>query len=75
MSTLTERQAFAAMMCFLEAFYAETRSDDVGGLLGAMLVLPDGGTADPALWERWLECIQKVAGEEGDPCSRMVLER
>jgi hypothetical protein len=39
MTTLNEQQAFAAMMCFLEVFYAETSSDDVGGLLGAMQIL------------------------------------
>ncbi len=75
MTTLNEQQAFAAMMYFLEAFYAETSSDDVGGLLGAMQILPDGSTADPALWDLWLECIQKVTGTEGDPRPRMVLER
>jgi hypothetical protein len=50
MEHLTEKEAFDAMVLFLEKFYAITESDDVGALLGSMMVLEDRGTADPAVW-------------------------
>jgi hypothetical protein len=36
--TLTKEQAFKAMVIFLERFYERTQSDDVGGLLGDMML-------------------------------------
>ncbi len=41
------------MLIFLEGYYARTRSEDVGALLGALRLLPDGRTADPAAMEDW----------------------
>ena len=46
---LTGKEAFDAMVLFLEKFYVSTESDDVAVLLGSMMVLGDGGTADPAV--------------------------
>jgi hypothetical protein len=60
MEKLTERQAFEAMVLFLESFYERTNSDDVGGLLSDLLMSQDGTTADPAAWDDWMECVQKV---------------
>jgi hypothetical protein len=60
MPRLTEKEAFAAMVLFLEKFYETTKSDDVGALLGSMMVLGDGGTADPAIWEEWVECVNEI---------------
>jgi hypothetical protein len=60
MERLTEREAFDAMALFLEKFYATTDSDDVGALLGSMMVLEDGGTADPAVWGEWVNCVNEV---------------
>ena len=54
---LSEKEAYAAMYIYLEKFYEITKSDDVGGLLGSMSILSDGSTADPAIWEEWIECI------------------
>ncbi len=72
MSDLTVKQAFQAMVLFLEGFYERTQSDDVGALLGDLLILEDGSTADPAAWDDWLNSVGKVleghtaspAGEE-----------
>ena len=47
-------------MLFLEEFYNRTQSDDVGGLLGDLILLKDGSTADPAAWYDWVECVEKV---------------
>lgn len=60
MSNLTSEQAFKAMILFLEEFYSRTNSDDVGGLLGDLIILDDGSTADPAAWRDWEKCVSKV---------------
>lgn len=57
---LTIKEAFESMVVFLEGFYERTGSDDVGGLLGGMIILDDGNTADPAAWNDWLSSIEKI---------------
>lgn len=54
------RIAYAAMYEFLVGYYERTKSDDVGALLGSMSLLDDGETADPAIWQDWLESIEKA---------------
>lgn len=58
--TLTETEAYKAMFAYLAKVYETTKSDDLGGLLGSMCTLPSGETADPAIWEEWLKCINDV---------------
>jgi len=58
MSTLTEEQAYAAMVHFLDQLYSRTKSDDLGALLGGMSLLPDGSTADAAIAYDWQEAIE-----------------
>jgi hypothetical protein len=29
-------------------------------MLGDMSLLPDGGTADPAIWGDWLKCVKEI---------------
>jgi hypothetical protein len=41
-------EAFESMIRFLEMYYERTGSDDVGSLLGDMMILEDGLTIDPA---------------------------
>lgn len=53
-------QAYKAMCCFLEKYYQNTSSDDVGSLLGDLQFLKSGKTADPAVWQEWIDCINKV---------------
>jgi len=60
MMTLTEKQAFQAMVLFLEYFYHRTNSDDIGGLLSDLLMSEEGITADPAAWEDWQNSIQQI---------------
>lgn len=60
MTTLTEKQAFQTMVLFLEEFYQRTKSDEVGGLLSDLLMSEEGLTADPAAWEDWQKCIEKI---------------
>ncbi len=59
MKNLTEKEAYAAMFAFLEHRYRLTESDDLGALLGSMSLLPDGGTADPAIWDDWVTAIKE----------------
>src|SRR3982751_1764260 len=58
MKMLTERQAYAAMYYFLDQLYQSTKSDDIGGLLGSMSLLPDGEPADSAITQEWEEAVQ-----------------
>ena len=60
MNQLSEREAYAAMFAFLEHRFKLSESDVLGGLLGSMSVLPDGSTADPAIWEDWLDAITEA---------------
>ena len=54
---LTKLQAYNAMVKFLDIYYEQTKSDDVGSLLGGMSFLSDDSTADPAAWEDWTDSI------------------
>ncbi|MBK7727783.1 MAG: hypothetical protein IPJ33_04565 [Gammaproteobacteria bacterium] len=60
MKNLSEHEAYAAMFAFLEGRYRLTKSDDLGALLGSMSLLPGGGTADPAIWDDWLNVIKEA---------------
>jgi hypothetical protein len=57
MKTLSERDAYAAMFAFLEKQFELTGSDELRALLSSMSLLPDGQSADPALWDDWLCAI------------------
>lgn len=63
MMQLTIQEAFKSMVVFLEKYYARTGSDDIGGLLGDMMILGDGTTADPAAWHDWLDSVKKIKEE------------
>jgi hypothetical protein len=60
MAQLTERQAFEAMVRFLEGVYDRTQSDDIGGLLSDLLIVEANETADPAAWKDWMNSVQTV---------------
>lgn len=64
--TLTCFEAFNCMREFLEIYYNNTKSDDVGDILSAtqLSLWEDGLTADPASWEEWLECVEKVKSDK-----------
>jgi hypothetical protein len=71
--TLTKREAFLAMYAFLERIYERLKSDDLGGILGDMSLLPDGGTADPSVWSDWELAVQSVKNGKTD--ARLKLRR
>jgi len=65
--TVTIQQAYKIMFVFLERIYEQTKSDELGALLGGFSLLPDGGTADAAAWEDWLEAARIVVKKTSMP--------
>lgn len=57
---LTEEEAFQAMIKFLEKYYNLTKSDDVGGLLGSLMIVENGKPLDIALWYDWIKSLEEV---------------
>lgn len=64
--TISTRQAYLAMYSFLNELYAEYGFDHLGGLLGSMSLLPDGSTADPAIWSDWLQHVENARSGQVD---------
>jgi len=64
---LTKREAYVAMLVFLEGVFERTQSEDLGALLGGMSLLRDGGTADPAAWHDWETAVAKVRAGLANP--------
>lgn len=60
------KQAYLAMYSFLDELYSQYGFDQLGGLLGGMRLLPDGLTADEAIWHDWLRCIEKAKAGQID---------
>jgi hypothetical protein len=61
---VSTRQAYRAMLIFLERTYDLTRSDDLAGLLGGWQLKVDGETMDPAAWGDWLAAVHSVMNSE-----------
>jgi len=64
---ITEEQAYAAMYHFLDQYYQQTKSDDVGALLGSMSLL-NGEPVDSAISGDWEDAIEfaLAGGKAGD---------
>lgn len=60
---MNEMETYKAMQIFLEKIYNRTYSDDIGALLGDMIILEDGKPADSAIWKDWIGAIKKVKDE------------
>lgn len=63
---LSQHQAYLAMYAFLSEIYTRTHSDELGALLGSMSLLPDGGTADPAIRHEWQAAVAAALAGEVD---------
>lgn len=61
---LTQRQAYLCMFEFLRRHYERGPSDEVGGLLGSLPLLPDGQPADPAYAGDWADAVAAVLAAE-----------
>ncbi len=64
---LTPRQAYLTMFEFLRRHYERGEMDVIGGLLGGLSLLPDGGSADPAQLLDWEQAVQTVMTAESQP--------
>jgi hypothetical protein len=54
-------QAYLAMFRYLEEYWERVkRPAELDHMLGLMRYTPGVGTADPALWPRWLAAIEKT---------------
>ncbi|MEZ0225894.1 MAG: hypothetical protein ACAH83_15170 [Alphaproteobacteria bacterium] len=77
MKALTEEQAYAAMFYFLDRLWstasAEDTRDVLGGMLGGMSLLRDGGTADPAVRHDWDRAVDYAL--KGGGAGRLVLNK
>jgi hypothetical protein len=67
MNMLTQEQAYAAMFLFLAQYYHRTSSDDVGGLLSDLQIMPDGISADPAAMSDWQTCLAQAQAHDSYP--------
>lgn len=64
------------MVLFLEKFYENTHSDNVGGLLGDLQIVGDGMPADPAAWQDWIHCVnsEQLTLSQAFECMKLFLE-
>ena len=59
--TITQLQAYNAMIIFLQNYYLRVGEPDaLGILLGGMEFVSEGTTRDPAAWEDWLDAINET---------------
>jgi hypothetical protein len=64
---LTHEEAYRAMIEFLNIYYQETTSKDVGDLLNSMALTGNERiTSDPEAWKNWIQCVNKVLSEKTD---------
>jgi len=63
---LTEREAYEAMLAFLDAYWkrGQKRSDELATLLGSAAMNSDGAPLDPALWSDWVNAVETVRREK-----------
>ena len=69
---LSVESAYKTMFVFLENYYQLTGSDEIGGMLGGMSLLEDGTTADPGMWEDWLDAIKQVQFGKSNICLKIT---
>lgn len=64
---LTPRQAYLCMFEFLRMYYERGHSDEIGGLLGSLSLLPDGQPADAAQAADWAKAVSTVLAADSRP--------
>ena len=70
---LTKKQAYLAMLAFLEQYFKQIQSDDIGALLGSMSFLDDGSTADAAMWHEWQHAVELILSQDFD--GKMIINQ
>lgn len=61
---LTVRQAYLVMFEFLRQHYERGPTDEIGGLLGSLSLLPDGQPADAAVQSDFDKAVAAVIAAE-----------
>jgi len=61
---LSVRTAYLSMFEFLHRYYERGQSDEIGTLLGAMSLLADGGSVDPAMFNEFGDSVREVMRDE-----------
>ena len=61
---LTRLQSFNVMSEFLDMYFLQNRSSDLGTILSSMSFLSDGTIADTAMWGMWIESIDNVCKKQ-----------
>jgi hypothetical protein len=69
--TLSQHQAYLAMLSFLEEIYLRTQSDEIGLLLGGLLLASDGRPTDSAHWDEWQSAVRKAKLGKVDSAARL----
>ena len=73
MGKLTTREAYLSMFIFLDELYKSAKLDDLGWLLSGMSLLEDNNPVDPAMWEIWLESIEKAKDDKNIEIARLKI--
>ena len=60
---------YKAMVDFLDAFWkrGDSQSEDIAVLLSWMRLMPDGGSADPAMLEDWKDSVRRIVLQAEQP--------
>lgn len=62
--SITIRQAYLCMFEHLRRHHQRSGGDEFGAILGDLSLLPDGGSADPAAMEDFLDAVDAVLSAE-----------
>ncbi|MBI1781017.1 MAG: hypothetical protein HYR66_06570 [Sphingobacteriales bacterium] len=67
-NNLNEKEAYMAMLYFLEEYNRRGRSDEIEILLGSMdfYIWADNTPNDPAMWPDLLSAVEKVKANKND---------
>ena len=70
--TITEKQAYEAMLHFLAAWLKLSGSKDLTDILSGGEYWEEAVPADPAFWEYWQEAVEKVLSGEPPLIKRLT---
>ncbi|MFK8009094.1 MAG: hypothetical protein AB8H03_22225 [Saprospiraceae bacterium] len=63
--TLTEKQAYEAMLVMLKKYWKLTDSNDLTDILSGAEYIEEDVPADSAFWEYWQEAVTEVMNGKG----------
>jgi hypothetical protein len=66
---MIEQRAYEIMFRFLEDRYFRLHSDDIGALLGGLVMHDDGKPRDPAITRDWELAVRAIEAHEDAPRS------